>query len=60
MYLPKQAEPVQRTVGAERQDESTGVEPQMDCWCAMSETLGVPTWHCDLGKPIWDTLIPCP
>lgn len=56
MYLPTQAEPVERTTGNEKQGDTDGVEPQFDCYC-----MGGPpaTWHCDIGKSLWDTGVEC-
>lgn len=55
MYLPPQAEPVERTIGTEKQGDTDGIEPQFDCYC-----MGpIPSWHCDIGKSLWDTQVPC-
>ena len=53
MYLPKQAEPVERSVATEKRGDADGVEPQIDCYCING------TWHCLIGRSIWDTQQPC-
>ena len=53
MYLPKQAEPIHRSVDIAENPGVNGVEPRMDCYCING------TWHCDIGKDLWDTGIEC-
>ncbi len=56
MYLPTQAEPIERTIATEKQADTDGIEPQFDCYC-----MGGPptTWHCDIGRSLWDTQVQC-
>jgi len=56
MYLPAQTEPIERKLGNEKQADSGGVEPQQDCYCLGNP----PTWHCWIGKDLYDTGIECP
>jgi len=59
MHLPKQAEPVERTVATEERANPTGLEPQVECFCVQGKYVEYETWHCRIGKVIWDTLYPC-
>jgi len=58
MYLPIQAEPVERTVTRAKQVESERVEPQWDCWCDTAPP-GTGTIWCIVGRDMWNTQQPC-
>ncbi len=61
MNLPTQAEPIQRTMPTEKHADVDGIEPQLQCFCMQGVTNeNHKTWHCLIGRNIWDTLEECP
>jgi hypothetical protein len=59
MFVPVQAKPIQRADRSQVMQEAKDVMPQITCTCKMSKTAGVNTWHCLMGRDIWDTLQAC-
>jgi hypothetical protein len=58
MLVPKQAEPVRVAdgrVGIPSQDRA--VVPQVYCVCKLQSGVPNPkmTWHCVIGRDLWDT-----
>jgi hypothetical protein len=59
MYLPNQAEPIERSDTTAKRASDDQIEPQIDCECKQGTNYGYPTWHCYYGRTLWDTGQPC-
>jgi hypothetical protein len=56
MLVPKQAQPVRVSdgrVGIPSQDRA--VVPQVYCVCKLQSGTTKKTWHCVIGRDLWDT-----